>query len=76
MPFWCFLCAAGMVAVGLGYFFHPVHMWEMFESWKSYSAADPSDLYLRSTKFGGVLLFLGGIAFAGFTVYCMVTGQI
>ena len=76
MPFWCFLFAAGMVAVGLGCFFHPAHMWEMFESWKSYSASDPSDWYIRSTKISGALLLLCGVAFAVFTVYGMVTGQI
>ncbi len=65
-----------MVVVGLACFFQPAHIWEMMESWKSYSASDPSDWYIRSTKIGGVLLFLCGIAFAVFTVYSMITGQI
>jgi len=76
MPFWCFLCAAGMIACGLACFFKTEDVWEIMEGWKSYSGADPSEWYIRSTKFGGILLILGGLAFAVFTVYCMVTGQI
>lgn len=51
-------------ALGAFFFFKPELVWKITEEWKSYSAGDPSDLYLKSTKFGGVLFMLGGIAFA------------
>ncbi|WP_349403269.1 DUF6199 family natural product biosynthesis protein [Cohnella silvisoli] len=46
---------------GLLMFFRPNIVWAMTESWKSNDATEPSDLYIWSTRFGGVLFTLAGI---------------
>jgi hypothetical protein len=48
-----------------------VTVWTITESWKSNDAAKPSDLYLWSTRFGGVMLTLVGLA--GVYVYLFVS---
>lgn len=54
---------AGIVLIGIGafLFLKPDLMWKLTEQWKSYRADGPSDFYLKSTKFGGVLFMLCGI---------------
>ena len=54
----------GLLLFGFGIlaFLKPDIIWKVTEQWKSYSADEPSDLYLFSTKFGGVLFILVGIA--------------
>ena len=52
-----FMLVGGAVAV-----FFPDMIFELKESWKSYSAADPSDLYLLFTRIGGVIFMLSGVA--------------
>lgn len=54
----------GIVFLGIGIFIflNPQLVWKLTEEWKSYSSDEPSDLYLKSTKFGGILLALLGIA--------------
>lgn len=54
---------AGIVLIGIGafLFLKPDLMWKLTELWKSYRADGPSDFYLKSTKFGGVLFMLCGI---------------
>ena len=47
---------------GIIMFFNPSLLYELTESWKSYSSADPSELYIFSTKVGGVFFTLVGIA--------------
>lgn len=53
----------GIVLIGIGafLFLKPDLMWKLTEQWKSYRADGPSDFYLKSTKFGGVLFILCGI---------------
>lgn len=53
----------GIVLIGIGafLFLKPDLMWKLTEQWKSYRADGPSDFYLKSTKFGGVLFMLCGI---------------
>ena len=55
----------GLVCVALGafLFLKPDLYWRLTERWKSYYADEPSDIYLRSTKLGGVLFALIGVAF-------------
>lgn len=55
---------AGIVCVLFGVlaFFKPDWLWLISEKWKSYNADEPSDFYKASTKFGGVLFILMGIA--------------
>lgn len=40
----------------------PEFIYEITESWKSYSSGDPSDLYKLSTRVGGIAFILVGIA--------------
>ncbi len=49
------------IALGIFMFLKPDLVWKLTEEWKSYCADEPSDLYLKSTKFGGILFVLFGI---------------
>ncbi len=51
-----------LLGVGITLFFKPDIFWIMTESWKSDNAYGPSDLYKFSTKFGGVITFIVGLA--------------
>ena len=42
----------------------PIAIWKITEEWKSYSADEPSELYIKSTKFGGALFTVFGIIIA------------
>ena len=55
---------AGIVFLALGafLFFRPDLVWKLTEQWKSYRADEPSELYVRSTKVGGVAFALCGVA--------------
>lgn len=57
---------AGIVFIGIGAFLfcRPDLLWKLTESWKSYGADGPSDLYRMSAKLGGALLALLGAAIA------------
>ena len=50
---------AGVIfaVIGIFIFLKPDVIWNLTEKWKSYRADEPSELYLKSTKFGGVLEF-------------------
>ncbi|KIL35051.1 hypothetical protein SD71_15425 [Cohnella kolymensis] len=56
-----FLLSIFLLAVGLFMFFKPLLIWMITESWKSNDATEPSDLYIWSTRIGGVLFTLVGI---------------
>lgn len=49
-------------AFGIFLFLRPDLFWKLTEQWKSYYADEPSDLYVKSTKFGGILFVLLGVA--------------
>lgn len=55
---------AGIVFLALGafLFFRPDLVWKLTEQWKSYQADEPSELYVISTKVGGVAFALCGVA--------------
>ena len=57
------MICAGIVFLALGafLFFRPDLVWKLTEQWKSYRADEPSDLYVKSTKFGGVAFALLGV---------------
>ncbi len=59
---------AGIVCIVLGafIFLKPDLLWSFTEKWKSYHADTPSALYLKSTKLGGVLFILLGVAMSIF----------
>ena len=40
----------------------PKLLFDLTESWKSYRSDEPSQLYLFSTRFGGVILSVIGVA--------------
>jgi hypothetical protein len=46
---------------GLLMLFQPTVIWTLTESWKSNDAAEPSDMYILSTRFGGLMCTLAGI---------------
>ena len=48
----CFRCV---------YFLKPDLVWKLTEAWKSYRADEPSELYLKTTKIGGILFALSGV---------------
>ena len=58
---WCIGVGFVFFALGIFIFLKPDLIWKITESWKSYSADEPSDLYVISTKFGGVLFTILGI---------------
>ena len=55
---------SGVVFSLLGFFFFtkPDLVWMLTERWKSYAADEPSELYRKSTRLGGILFFLLGLA--------------
>ena len=59
---WSIFLGLLLLGIGILAFLKPDFIWKVTEQWKSYSADEPSDLYLFSTKFGGILFILLGIA--------------
>lgn len=47
--------------LGMLIFLKPDLVWKLTEEWKSYRADEPSDLYLKITKIGGILYALAGV---------------
>lgn len=58
---WCICGGIIFFALGIFIFLKPDLIWKITEEWKSYSADEPSDWYIKSTKFGGVLFTVFGI---------------
>ena len=58
---WTVLAGVVFVALGVFLFLRPYLVWKLTEQWKSYRADEPSDLYVKSTKFGGVAFALLGV---------------
>lgn len=50
-----------LILFGLLMLLKPPIIWSITESWKSNDATEPSDLYLWSTRFGGVMCTLAGL---------------
>jgi hypothetical protein len=51
-----------LILAGLTMLIRPAAVWALAESWKSNDATEPSDLYLFSTRFGGGMCTLAGLA--------------
>ena len=49
-------------ALGMFIFLKLGLIWKLTEEWKSYRADEPSELYLKTTKIGGILFALLGVA--------------
>ena len=52
-----------LLIVGLFLYLFPETYWKLTEQWKSYYADEPSDFYLKTTKFGGILFAIVGVGF-------------
>lgn len=50
-----------ILMLGIVIFLKPHFIWKVTEEWKSYRADEPSDLYIKSTKLGGILFALFGV---------------
>jgi hypothetical protein len=50
------------IAAGIFSIAQPEMIYELFESWKSYTIEEPSDFYIVKTKIGGVIAIVLGIA--------------
>jgi hypothetical protein len=51
-----FVTVFGLIAL-----LKPDFVWQLTEGWKSNDATEPSDFYIFSTRFGGVMSTLAGI---------------
>ncbi len=58
---WSICSGIIILALGIFIFLNPHLVWKLTEEWKSYRADEPSDLYLKSTKIGGILFALLGV---------------
>ena len=57
-----FIAGLALIAIGVVMLVKPQFVFELTESWKHDSgAAEPSKLWLFSTRFGGVMCVLAGI---------------
>jgi uncharacterized membrane protein HdeD (DUF308 family) len=56
------LTAVILLIVGLLMLIKPKIVWQISEKWKSYSAEEPSNSYIESIRFGGIMFILAGIA--------------
>ena len=59
-----------LVMIGAFMAFAPRGFYEVTEKWKTTSNTEPSDLFLFSTRFGGVFFLLAGIA--GLAVFLLL----
>ena len=59
---WTVLAGVVFVVLGVFLFVRPDLVWKLTEQWKSYRADEPSELYVISTKVGGVAFALCGVA--------------
>jgi hypothetical protein len=50
-----------LVVLGIIMILKPGFFYEIAESWKNHTSSAPSDLYLFSTRLGGVICLLVGI---------------
>ena len=58
---WCICGGIIFIVLCVFIFLKPDLIWKITEQWKSYSADEPSDSYIKSTKFGGTLFTVFGI---------------
>ena len=61
---WCICGGIIFFALGIFIFLKPDLIWKITEEWKSYSADELSELYIKSTKFRGALFTVFGIIIA------------
>ena len=54
--------AIAIAVVGAAMLINPAGIYKFFESWKSNTPGEPSDLYVSRTRTGGGLLLAVGVA--------------
>jgi hypothetical protein len=64
------LIAIFLIIVGILATFRPDIVWTINESWKSNDATEPSDIYILTTRIGGILLLIVGVV--GGTLYILL----
>lgn len=52
-----------LIVIGILMVFKSGVIWRISESWKSYRAEEPSELYRLSTRVGGILMLLVGVGY-------------
>ena len=57
-----FIGGLALLALGITMFFKPQLFYELAESWKHAGGSEPSRLWVTSTKSGGVMCMLAGVA--------------
>lgn len=67
--FWYTAASILICLVGLFACLRPASVWTLTERWKSHDAREPSDFYLLTTRIGGALMAVTGLALA---VLCCV----
>ena len=60
----CLVFGILLAAIGAFMFFKPHILWKITEQWKTYRGDEPSDMYVASTKFGGIAFAVVGIVIA------------
>lgn len=50
-----------LIIVGMTMIVKPAMVWLVTESWKTNDGSEPSDFYIWSTRFGGIMVTLAGI---------------
>lgn len=51
-----------LVILGIVMLFRPQLFYELTESWKHSGSSEPSGMWILSTRFGGVMFLLAGLA--------------
>ncbi len=51
-----------LIAFGLFLFLNPEGFYDLTERWKSSTDSEPSDFYLKDTRFGGIVFLVFGVA--------------
>ncbi|MEG0649216.1 MAG: hypothetical protein RR764_05200 [Oscillospiraceae bacterium] len=59
--YWSICGGVVIIVLGIFVYLKPNLIWKLTEQWKSYSADEASDLYIKNTKLSGVLFALFGI---------------
>ncbi len=57
------------IVLGIFLYKQPELFWRITESWKSYDATEPSDSYVKSTRFGGIICIITGIVLIFIQIY-------
>lgn len=56
-----FIAGLALIAAGIAMLIKPRLVFELTESWKHDGGTEPSNLFLFSTRFGGVMCTLAGL---------------